>query len=65
MLHNMRTQFERDNYKYEPERIIYFNGNACRPWKVWIRRDDALGGFAWQFIGMRYYHPRTLKKDIQ
>ena len=61
----MKTQFESGNYKFEPEHVIYLNGRLMRPWRVYIKRASAIGGFAWLFVGKRFYSPRTPKKDIQ
>ena len=66
----MKTQFERDNYKFEPGRVIHFTGTdgrprLVRPWRVYQKHGNALGGIAWMFVGTRFYSPRTPKKDIQ
>ena len=60
----MKTQFESGNYRFEPEHVIYLNCRLRRPWKVWIKQRDALGSFAWHFLGTRFYHPRATKREI-
>ncbi len=66
----MKTTFIRDNYKFEPEHVVYLTGSdgqarLMRPWAVYLKRESPLGGFAWVYHGKRFYSLRTLKKDIQ
>ncbi len=66
----MKTTFIRDNYKFEPEHVVYWTGSdgrarIMRPWAVYLKRESPLGGFAWIYHGKRFYSLRTLKKDIQ
>ena len=60
----MKTAFERNDYKFEPQPIIYFNGRLTRPWHVFFKHKGALGNYFWVRLGTRFYSPRTPKRDI-
>ena len=65
----MKTTFERDGQKFEPAHDVYWTGadgraRVMRPWRVYYKRDGALGNYFWIYEGTRFYSPRTPKRDI-
>jgi len=61
----MKTAFERNDYRFEPQGIVTYSFHGGKPklvrqWAVYQLHKSG----HWIRLGTRFYAPRTPKKDI-
>lgn len=59
----MKTEFQTETHRYEPQHIVRYNGKLARPWKIYEFRGNGSSYF-WLYQGTRFYPPHATKKDI-